>query len=588
MADVDRTERIVERLPCDRARVLAYGLLIPIHVLLLAWIACRTSPTSDEVAHLAAGVRIWQMLDFSTYTVNPPLVKTWAALPVVLSGPRSDWRRHSDNPAERKEWNVGQDFLYANVPNSLWYFTLARWVCIPFGVLGLIYCDRWARDLWGSWAGFAAACAWCFHPEVLGNGALITPDVASASLGIAALYHFRNWILVRRWTDAFISGGVLGLVLLTKLSWLLLGGFLPALLAADTLLFRGLPRPSGRRTLLQGAMIAVIALDILWMGYAYQKIGQPLGSFSFVSRTLKGTDAPTGNRFRDTPLTDLPVPFPADWVTGIDLQKRDFEQGWRPLESYLRGQHRNHGWWYYYLYGALVKTPVGLLAATLLTAVAIALTWRSWEATARRNLLLLLFVPTLLFIFISCQTGFSRYYRYVLPCLPAAMIANGFVWTERFGRVKVPLRCLSGFCLMLAAWESLTVTPHQLGFYNRPAGGPESGHLHLLDSNTDWGQDLYALKDWTHAHPEARPLYLAYAGVADPGLFDLQHEEIPVSATGEIPQLAPGWYAVSVNHLHDYDHPEPRYSYFQRLTPVDRAGYSILIYHVPAGGEGVP
>ena len=40
---------------------------------------------------------------------------------------------------------------------------------------------------------------------------------------------------------------------------------------------------------------------------------------------------------------------------------------------------------------------------------------------------------------------------------------------------------------------------------------------------------------------------------------------------------------MSINHIrgyHHYDFDRPMYTYFQRLQPVARAGYSISIYHV--------
>ena len=41
--------------------------------------------------------------------------------------------------------------------------------------------------------------------------------------------------------------------------------------------------------------------------------------------------------------------------------------------------------------------------------------------------------------------------------------------------------------------------------------GPRNGPRHLLDSNIDWGQDLFYLKDWLdESHPEAKLDRVAY------------------------------------------------------------------------------
>jgi hypothetical protein len=138
--------------------------------------------------------------------------------------------------------------------------------------------------------------------------------------------------------------------------------------------------------------------------------------------------------------------------------------------------------------------------------------------------------------------------------------------------------------LLLVISESLSVYPHSLSFFNMLAGGPAAGHRHLLDSNLDWGQDLYCLKDWQLLHPDARPLRLAYSGVADPQLFEIHAECIKRADVSSSPTLLPGWYAISANHLHGYDGDDGPWRPFSEMLPTDRVGYSILMFHV-AGGQ---
>jgi hypothetical protein len=62
----------------------------------------------------------------------------------------------------------------------------------------------------------------------------------------------------------------------------------------------------------------------------------------------------------------VPVPVPANYLRGIDVQKYDFEKGkW----SYLRGEQKMGGWWYYYLYAMGVKMPAGTLFLLAITCV---------------------------------------------------------------------------------------------------------------------------------------------------------------------------------------------------------------------------
>ena len=132
---------------------------------------------------------------------------------------------------------------------------------------------------------------------------------------------------------------------------------------------------------------------------------------------------------------------------------------------------------------------------------------------------------------------------------------------------------------VLVAWSvvsSLAVYPHSLAYFNELGGGPTGGHAHLLNSNIDWGQDLFFLKRWQEQHPEAGTLRLAYGERVDPVAVGIRFTR----ATGE---PLPGWYAVSVNRLMGQ---ERRYRFLLRFRPVARAGYSIYIYHLSAAGAG--
>jgi hypothetical protein len=53
------------------------------------------------------------------------------------------------------------------------------------------------------------------------------------------------------------------------------------------------------------------------------------------------------------------------------------------------------------------------------------------------------------------------------------------------------------------------------------------------------------------------------------------------------PDPAPGYYAISVNLIQGRNLVDPdAYAWFRSREPVDKVGYSIFIYHVPAHGEG--
>jgi hypothetical protein len=216
---------------------------------------------------------------------------------------------------------------------------------------------------------------------------------------------------------------------------------------------------------------------------------------------------------------------------------------------------------------------------------------------------LLIWLPAgTILLLISSQTGINSHLRYLLPLFPFL-----FICISRVGLLLVesgipldrkgPLTRLSGAAIVVVAvgvnvLSTVRIHPHYLSYFNELAGGPENGWRHLLESNIDWGQDLLFLKRWVKEHPEACRLRLAYYGGIDPHLVGLDYQLPPFRAPSDIKKLQPGWYAVSINLVYGigcrgYDEYgqnvsfEPgAFTYFQCFTPVDKAGYSLLIYHI--------
>lgn len=566
--------------PAGRRHRLLLCVVLLVHAGLLAYESSWNAPNLDESAHLPSGLSHWEFGNFTLYRVNPPLIRMWAAVPLLVSPPEMDWSGYSDTPFSRAEFTVGSAFHRANGMQAFGYFTLARWALIPVSLLAAWVCWRWAAELYGPDAGVLAATLWCFCPNALAWGASITPDTGSAAFGILAAWRFRQWLNDPSWRNAALAGAALGLVQLTKTTWIILFGLWPLLwvvwvFAAGSQLRR---RPS----VFQLCLIMVLALYLLNLGYGFEDSGQPLKEFTFISQTLGGEAAHDdgGNRFRETWLAELPVPVPANYVRGIDVQKYDFERGkW----SYLRGEQKKGGWWYYYLYALLVKTPVGFLAL-LAMAVLMAVTDRSCRASWPDELLLIAPAAAIL-VLVSSQTGFNRYLRYVLPALPFV-----YVLTARVGvRLGSPWRISTALVVLLTAAgivSSLSVFPYSMAYFNYAVGGPSAGKYHLLDGNLDWGQDLLRLKQWVDDHPDARPLRTALTTFVpldscgiETQLFDTWDEE----AAEEPPAPEPGWYAIGVNNLMGYrlfSSQRRECLPFRQREPVHIIGHTIHIYHV--------
>jgi hypothetical protein len=161
---------------------------------------------------------------------------------------------------------------------------------------------------------------------------------------------------------------------------------------------------------------------------------------------------------------------------------------------------------------------------------------------------------------------------------------------------------LSMVVSILLAWSigsTLWFYPHSISYFNElaaviptplesrtpqePAGtldvvsllnaGARNGGRHLLESNIDWGQDIFYLERWCRQHSEVTSIYTALSGS-----YPLAQTQIPQCDMPPLDELQPGWYAISVNYLYGKD---KAYRQFLDMQPVARIGFSIYVYRVP-------
>jgi hypothetical protein len=418
------------RFMTKRLRQVLVGSLLLCQAIMLAVGATLHSPAMDDIAHLAAGISHWELRRFDLFKVNPPLVRIVAALPTIAAGAKTDWRRYVKGIDMRAEFPVMDDFVRANGKRTIWLVTLARWGLIPLMLLGGWICYRWARELYGDAAGVMALVLWCFCPNVLAYGQILTADAGAAALGVAASYTFWKWLREPAWDRALVTGIVLGLAELTKTTWVVLFGLWPAVWAVwrmgsgaggwglgiggwgmrkiancklknanckleDTTgkLTHPDPLPKKEGThhaerddygspkgdernpkskiqnpkLLQLLATMLLGLFCLNAGYDFEGSGTRLRNYLFVSRPLTGASEGQPVVFGNR--------FAKSWLGRVRVPlPRNYVEGidlqWHDIEfgkpSYLRGRWQERGWWYWYLYALAVKVPLGTWGLFLL------------------------------------------------------------------------------------------------------------------------------------------------------------------------------------------------------------------------------
>jgi 4-amino-4-deoxy-L-arabinose transferase-like glycosyltransferase len=579
--------RLLER---PRAAQRAVVALLTVHTALLAYSAYVHSPTRNEPGHLVAGLSIWKFGRFDVYNVNPPLVKMVAALPVIAAGYGEDWSGFYSGPGARPEFAMGEDFVAANGERSFFLFMIARWACLPFSWIGGIVCYLWARDLYGRPSGVLACSIWCFEPNILTHASLITPDAPATVLGLAACYTFWRWLKKPTWSQAALTGVVLGLAELAKTTLILFYPLWPVMWVA----YRWPDRKSmaARDWFREGGMLALrmaAGLYVLNMGYGFEASFRPLGEFRFVSELFTGevrarrsdigvsgtttsnaSSTPlaprpsSANRLDGTWLASIPFPLPANYLLGIDQQQEDFEHYGKP--SYLRGQWSDQGWWYYYVYAIAIKVPLGLLALGVLTQVANAipsarqlLSGLSSTASASlpislRDLFILLLPPLVILLVVSAKTGINEHMRYALPSFPFFLIGvsaclKNLVDIGHGTFVNcAPHRRACPLALTLLLWSVVSswwIYPHSLSYFNESIGGPLNGPKHLLGSCVDWGQDLRYMQQMLAGQSRRRPIVVAclsHARITDKGLSESSIQQLDGDPTPEN-----AWFLISWN-----------------------------------------
>ncbi len=543
-------------------RLIAYSMVFLHLALVIAGIHLQ-SPTRDEPVHLNAGIGILLTGRTDYNPGNTPLVNICAAFPVRCLYPQTDLHL------------VNGHWVISSAPNDLpKIFTVARLGCLIFTALGAWVCYQWGARLHGDWAGLVSLSLWCFSPSIIAAAQLITADAAAAATGILAAYAFWKWSSLPNFRSMWQAGLCCGCALLSKFALVII----VPLMFVTWLLCLSFGRAYGlwqaMTQALQFVIIVVIGVLILNCGYAFEGSFLPMRSYVAFTEDALGV-LPSG------PWEELPVPLPKNYIKGM----HEIQQVLRGQHgSYLAGEWRESGWWYYYIYGLAVKLPVGTLG---LLAIAFVVTLVRRKADWAAELFVVL--PAVGFLaFVSYFSNMSHHFRYALPFLPFCFVFAGRT-TWCFTDCSLRIRQIVVVCLVSTICASLWNWPHSLSFFNVLAGGSPGGRYHMIDSGLDWGQDLMYLERWIDQHPEAKPLNLVYFGSIDPRLLGIKYC-LPKPSCKDLPT---GWYAISVNFVMGRESSAPDglgglvsvgrndYTCFQEIEPVARIGYSIDIYHVP-------
>lgn len=468
------------------------ALCVVAHTLLLADCARRWAPTHDEYWHLPIGVALWRTGDWEADPINPPLPRLWAALPLVAAGTPYGDLSDADDAID-----YGDAFWQANPETaSRWYF-LGRLMAAAWSIATALLLTALVRRFLGDGPALAACALWCFNPLVLGHAALVSHDVpvtcGFVATAVAALRFLDRPCAVR----TALLGGVLGLAQLTKYTALLLGPLVLALwLLHPAVRLWGVSRSDLLRRAGWLGLVLAAAWGVISAGYGFHGLGQSLSDLSLVS---------TPGAWISRHAGVLPSPLPAAYVQGVDTLLKFMDQ---PQPVYLLGQWNLDGFRSYYLLGLLVKLPLGLWGLLVLGPLVL-----RGQRPVPLAVWLLGVVPAVLVVGLASLSRNQLGVRYVLPAIPSLILlaAAAFSGWKSAGpwRQRLAVVCL------VWALVSLRDHSHHLASFNELAGGATGGRWWLIDSNLDWGQDLFAARDEVHRRGW-KDIRVAYFGCCRP------------------------------------------------------------------------
>jgi len=516
------------------------------------------SVTVDELAHLPAGWLHLAKGDFAVYHHNPPLLQELAALPLALSDVDPAVLEGASN-----RWQLGLDFMRAVGTRYHDLYVPARRVIAGLSLAtGLLLWVAVRRTLGGG-AAIVALTLFCFSPGWLAHGALVTTDAGFAGATLAVAVAAGAFFHRPEPARTALLGVALGFALLTKFTGLLLP---PLVVAAGALLPRLDRRePGAALQWLEGAprrrwgpIVGAFALALLVLnaGYAFQGSGSALADSDLRHPLLA--------RLAGSPLGAVPLPLPVEYVRGFDDQ---YAESSGHFTVYLAGETAAGGWWYYYPAALLLKLPLPLFV--LLGGVVIAL------ATRRLRLSPLLAgclgTPLAAGLVFVALTDIDLGVRYLLFLLPFLYWAAAHLWQPSAERPALRATVVS--LLLWYAASSLAGAPHYLAYFSDPAGGWKRGHHWLADSNLDWGQDLWRLRE---AQLEGRlppVVALSHFGLVEPAVYGVRYERLTRRPRAER-------VVISINHLLGISpyQDTPGVGAYRERAPVDRIGASLWVF----------
>ena len=602
-------------------------LIVAVSFALMLNASSQESATMDELAHIPAGYGYVKYLDYRLNPEHPPLVKAFAALPLLfqkLNFPtdKSPWQSDING-----QWAAGAQFLYESGNNADQIIQWARLGPMLLTLILIIFIYIWAKELIGRWWALFPTALFAFSPNVLAHGHYVTTDIGAA-LGIfITTYYFVKFFQEPSLKHLSFAGLAFGIAQSMKFSAVLLIPFFIFLVVV----FYIWKTASDKKFFIRGFHCLRALIVVLIIGYALvyvvyflftinYPIAKQISDTEFILTSFAGgpdtnfescrlsSDVALARRVRC--LADINI-----WIAGNKILRPLGEYMLGVLmvmqrssggnTAYFLGEVSASGWWYYFPVVFLLKEPIPSLIL-----IGLALLLGFWSIIKKfkiQNSKFKIFMDYLgthfpefsmlafvvLYWLYSVKSPLNIGVRHLMPTMPFVYILTASVIKKLVSSgnfIKISLK--GSLVIILLIWyfgETLFATPYYLSYFNQFGGGIENGYRYVTDSNYDWGQDLKRLKEWADKNlPAGRQVAIDYFGGGSPKYYLGDKAEYWQSSKNNPKYEGIDWLAISINNLQGAlgklhpgqpRNPEDEYRWLKNpYEPYARAGTSIFIY----------
>jgi hypothetical protein len=554
------------------------------------------SVTTNEVAHLPAGLSYLQRLDARMNIEHPPLIKVIAALPVVLLHGKADYNDPIWNASDREktEYIFGGKFFASWNANHRILLFAARLPMVALTLLLGLSLFEMARRLAGRSGAALVLSLFVTSPFFLANGPLVMTDVPIALFSLWTMWYFASLWQAPTLRNALLFATSFAGALLTKYSAVFL---FPTILLCwvwfrfsnQRSLVSGVSVPSShkgfrREQLAIGAMLlSAIFAYIFYVGMFHRS--DPLAILQDEVASIQTFGGPTRLMDHSVKLMmEHPILQRILLPLWLYVGGLGFVIAYGSRAMYFLGRWYPHGVWYYFPVISFFKLAPGMvLLFFLLAALATANFLHNKRAgisvvsASNRFHLHAILAALVVFALIPMASNLNVGVRHfsvpiTLSVLLCALIVP--LTSSVFGSKARPF----AFGVIIALAFSSVVTaaityPHYLSYYNIFRLNVPKQEI-AINSNLSLGQSMEELAAFFNERHIAAPYVDTRTSELDPAVY------VPGARAWQCDKpnpVAPEWVAVTTIAML---HQPPNCEYLLRYPSWNIGDGAIVVFHL--------